>query len=181
MKTILFTLLIITSALGLAATPAKEKMLGKRMTPDPKMEGYAEWDSWVFMSETASGSKYFVKRSIVVPNGFDFWVKVEDQKLPECLTGPNSQVNPFVESPYAVAQRDAKRLRCERERKSAVGSSIMHLVFDCNTRKAKYLERADYSQQGDPIEAHQGKNEWVAVIPDTVIDSLMTKMCAGEK
>lgn len=180
MKKILCFLFTIMAASAFAITPIKEKIPVKRMMPDSKMAGYADWDSWVFMSESTSGSKYYIKRSIRIPDGIDFWVKVEEQKIPDCFTGLQSHMNPFLETPSAIAHRKAERLSCERERKEAVGSTIMHLIFSCNTRRAKYLEMAGYNQLGEPIETRRGKEEWVAVIPDTVIDSLMTKMCANE-
>lgn len=171
-------MIAVASAFG--AAPVKGKMSAQRMTPDPSMAGYAEWDSWVFMSESTSGSKYYVKRSTTAHNGIDLWVKVEDKKLSECPTGLDFQTTPFLESPSAVAHQKAKILACERDRKEALGSTVMHLVLSCKTRKAKYLETAEYSQLGEPIRTDQGKNEWVAVIPDTVIDSVLTRMCAGQ-
>ena len=144
--------------------------------PSPKTEGYANWDSWILFSSSASGADYYVKRIVGGSDKIDFWLKVEEKALPPCTV--ESGRNSFLESPYeAVRRANLKRL-CENTRENEVASSVSHVVFACRTRKAKYLERATYNEHGNSLGTSIGKDQWVAIFPDTVMDSLFERLCA---
>lgn len=135
-----------------ASGPSKGKKPPKASVPTPEMEGYADWDTWSFMTESATDSRYYVKRMINDPGKFDFWLKVEEKKLPECTAATTSQkTNPFLESPYEPLKRDAAKRACENALRDTVSSTVMHVVFACKTHKVKYLESVNYNQLGSRL------------------------------
>jgi hypothetical protein len=183
MKTTLCFVLLTLVAPAFGAGPVKEKKPLKASLPTAAMEGYADWDTWVLMSESASDAKYYVKRMINQPGNLDFWLKVEERKPPECTptvpTATTPKINPFLQSPYESLISDPPKRSCENDYRDTLGSTVTHVVFACKVRKAKYLESVSYNQVGESLGSNEGKNKWVAVFPDTVMDSLFNRLCAG--
>lgn len=186
MRRLLLFLFLALALLNVGATqalgaPLMKKSTAHKLGPDPGSPSYATWDSWILMSESTSGAKYYIKRTVKAPGGYDLWVKIENKTPPECSNGSGSRQNGFLESPFAVLSREAENNACKRDRERTLASTIMHVIFACRTRQAKYLESVDYGQRGEPAGSDRGKDEWVAVIPDTVMDGLLTQMCIGNE
>lgn len=143
--------------------------------PTPRMKGYAEWDSWSWVASSTSDANYFVKRVVHSKGELDFWLKVEEKLIPACEV--ESGRNSFAESPLTALATKARKESCESDRKNEVASSVKHVVIACRARKAKYLEQATYNERGDSLSTSDGRDQWVAIFPDTVMESLLSKFC----
>lgn len=187
MKTILFVLLIAAAIPCVSAAPAKPKRAESNFVPTPDMPGYAAWDSWMYVTTSTSASKYYAKRIWVISPGLaDFWLKTEKQAV-ECPTSTSTasgpSINPFLESPFDAFARktnqETERRRCENEKEQAPSSTITHVNFSCKNRKAKFLEQVIYNQAGESLDSDDGKDKWVGIIPDTVMEPVFRFVCTG--
>lgn len=177
MKHIVLLLLMLAACSAYGSGQAKTDKSALSTYPTPEMSGYADWDSWHYVTESKSGAKYYVRRITNESGKLDLWLKSIDKDLPDCAGKTAS--GSFLESPHASIVRQHDQRACEQNKKEAVATTIQHVNFFCKTRQVKYLEDVDFNRAGESLASSQKVGGWQTIFPDTVIEVVFARFCVN--
>lgn len=114
---------------------------------------------WVYVGADTEGTKWYVKSSYVSKDGYSnsgikIWTKMESKKT--------------------TVKKNGKTL-------TYTNTKELQLIFaDCNDRRIKFVTTTVYNSQGkvvDTVTLEDYEQEWKDVVPDSMGEAMLDKIC----
>jgi hypothetical protein len=116
---------------------------------------------WVPVCTAADGGKWYIKSTYVKKDGFE-------------NSGDNIRIWRKIERKKTTIKKNGKSLTYTNVQK------LQLIVVDCSDRKIKYVATVVYNSQGEVIDSYnfeEYEQEWNDVVPDSVDEATLDKIC----
>ncbi len=123
---------------------------------------------WVLMTSSSDGMNYYYNSiRVKKENGIiDTWIKTSFSN--------NEKLKKYRVENIKSRLKNKSRIKGFE----SYSYTIYHEKYDCITKRSCIIEYIDYNSKGEKLENVKGTVEtWDDVIPDSVGDAILTKLC----